>query len=339
MKIKTLKYFFLTFMIILNIDSFAQIGINECRYMPSDYYDSLSKYIFDDESVKELLKNPNMVYTIRVSKDAYVSYIENKPEFTFEQFKNLNDLGIYDFTSKDSAIVNKIISEVPRLTCLTIPFYYKLPVMDSLRCLEIFVSSGKVFESSNNTFPELKLLKVHFLDSTATLSDNFFNDFKNVKNVILEGDSNQPLPLSIGNLKQLDYLDINIPNLSELPNEIGMLKQIKVLVIEDWNVSKLPDSFSNLKTLERFYIYSFGPCFQQFPFTLQSMNNLSELIILLDKSDFKNLPENVKGMTGLKQLVVRDNCSRDYKKIKKRNNRILKKMKYYLPNTKIALFK
>jgi Leucine-rich repeat (LRR) protein len=61
------------------------------------------------------------------------------------------------------------------------------------------------------------------------------------------------LPPSIGNLTNLEWLDLSDNQLEELPNEIGKLRNLKQLYLDRNNLRTLPDSIVNIKNLEWMY--------------------------------------------------------------------------------------
>jgi len=69
----------------------------------------------------------------------------------------------------------------------------------------------------------------------------------NLKKLVLK-DYNVPTISSIGNLKNIEYLDLTNGNIKSIPNTIGNLKKLKTLILDkNRELSSLPSTICNLK--------------------------------------------------------------------------------------------
>lgn len=81
------------------------------------------------------------------------------------------------------------------------------------------------------------------------LSDNLFKyDF--LEKLYLNQNKLHWLPVEIGSLRNLTFLDLSQNNLSDLPPEIGMLTNLKTLMLVDNNLETLPSEMGHLFQLE-----------------------------------------------------------------------------------------
>ena len=96
--------------------------------------------------------------------------------------------------------------------------------------------------------PHLKTLILTLKDSIQSIHCQFPNNSK-LKNLKIRGNL-KTLTNSLGNLQNLESLDLAYNNLDCLPESIGNLKNLKSLDVKYSNLTKLPDQISQLSNLE-----------------------------------------------------------------------------------------
>ena len=128
--------------------------------------------------------------------------------------------------------------------------------------------------------------------------DITWDELKNTKFLLLNNQL-ETLPDSIGNLKNLEYLDLYNNKLASLPDSIGNLTNLEYLGLYSNKLETLPDSIGNLKNLGRLGL---------------SFNRLAIL------------PDSIGNLTNLKRLALNFNPISDEEKVR---------IKKLLPNTDV----
>lgn len=133
------------------------------------------------------------------------------------------------------------------------------------------------------------------------LPDSFSKMFHNLEELEIQ-DCNELeyLPESICDINSLKYLRIYNnywptgikKGLKQLPNNIGNLNNLEVLDITHSNITELPSSFSQLTRLQVLYIENTP--IKEFPKPLCELKTTSEYLrIRLDATLFQNIPEEI----------------------------------------------
>lgn len=113
------------------------------------------------------------------------------------------------------------------------------------------------------------------------------------------------IPNSIGNLTNLEYLNLVGNNLSGLPASIGSLANLRLLFMESNGLSALPESIGNLTNLR-----SLGLRWNKLsvlPDSIWNLNNLSWLFLTDNNLSF--LPASIGNLTNLTELHLEGNKS------------------------------
>ena len=111
------------------------------------------------------------------------------------------------------------------------------------------------------------------------------------------------LPESIGNLNQLQELNVYENQLSALPDSIGSLNKLEALYAWNNNFKSLPDSICKLAKLQILNVSSNQ--ITELPSCIDTLQNLEELICTDNK--LQSLPESVGNLSKLKILHIYDN--------------------------------
>jgi hypothetical protein len=108
----------------------------------------------------------------------------------------------------------------------------------------------------------------------------------------------QDLPSEIGQLHNLESLQINFNQLSSLPSEIGQLKNLISLGIISNNLVQLPPEIGLLSNLE--YLHVGGNQLNVLPSEIGKLSNLETLILI--KNKLSELPSEINQLRKLQYL-------------------------------------
>ena len=110
------------------------------------------------------------------------------------------------------------------------------------------------------------------------------------------------VPDNIGNLINLEYLDLANNRLTSLPNSIGNLTNLKELIVN--SLTSLPDSIGNLTNLIKVLNLE-GSDLTSLPDSIGNLTNLEKLD--LHSSDLTSLPDSIGNLTNLTELRLSKN--------------------------------
>ncbi len=142
------------------------------------------------------------------------------------------------------------------------------------------------------------------------------------------------LPVSIGNLKSLQILNLRSNKLTTLPESIGNLSSLKKLWIQENNLITLPESIGNLSSLQAIDLMD-----NQLSTLPESIGNLSSLQDLSlrsyenNKNNLTTLPDSITKLTSLERLVLTGN---QLTTLPKSIGNLRSLQKLYLSSNKIA---
>lgn len=178
--------------------------------------------------------------------------------------------------------------------------YYDKDLPKKLKDVTILYISTNSIPSDFNP-PESIIALIITNYTIKNLPASFGKMFHNLEELEIQ-DSNELeyLPESICDINSLKYIRISNQywptgikkGLKQLPTNIGNLKNLEVLDITHSNITELPSSFSQLPKLQLLYILD-API-KEFPKSLCELKTTSEyLSIHLDASLFQNIPEEI----------------------------------------------
>jgi len=151
---------------------------------------------------------------------------------------------------------------------------------------------------------ELKVLKVYSESNESICLNTLPTTIGNLRNLqILDLSHNKlkSLPDYVGNLKNLQTLDLSSNELKTLPDTIGKLKYLLILDVSNNMLTTLPNSIGNIKNLEELYI-SRNHAFSKLP---NSIGNLINLLALeLNCTNILELPETMENLTNIENLAL-----------------------------------
>lgn len=106
------------------------------------------------------------------------------------------------------------------------------------------------------------------------------------------------LPENIGQLQELEYIDLALTSMESLPESIGQLKKLKYLNVSSTNISAVPDSIGGCESLVFLDLHSTD--ITEIPDSVTKLKNLKDLDLGYTKTTA--LPEDIGALTGLVRL-------------------------------------
>lgn len=141
---------------------------------------------------------------------------------------------------------------------------------------------------------------IHFPDTLGELRSlpSQIGDLRNLEQLDVSSTRLTELPPSIGKLKKLKRIDASRCKLTKIPNEISGLKSIEDLDFSDNQISQIPFSIAELKTLKGINLGN-NPL-GGFPPAIERMSHLEHLI--LPSCGIKSFPKSLTEFSDLKVL-------------------------------------
>ena len=115
---------------------------------------------------------------------------------------------------------------------------------------------------------------------------------------ILFDSSFSRLPESIGELRELQSLNLSVTGISELPESIGELRGLRSLNLSDTRISELPESIGELRELQ--YLWLNGTGISELPESIGKLRKLQNLD--LSGTGISELPESIGELRELQEL-------------------------------------
>jgi Leucine-rich repeat (LRR) protein len=154
----------------------------------------------------------------------------------------------------------------------------------------------KVLENNKN------LEQLTIKNRLTFLSDSIGN-LTNLQELDLYENQLTFLPDSIGNLHNLQKLNLQSNQLTFLPDSIGNLRNLQKLNLQSNQLTFLPDGIGNLTNLQQLNI-----TFNQLTFLPDSIGNLRNLQKLnLQSNQLTFLPDNIGNLRNLQRLIINSN--------------------------------
>lgn len=115
-------------------------------------------------------------------------------------------------------------------------------------------------------------------------------------NIIFNTSDVVSIPTKIGNLSNLDTLNVTASKVSNIPVTIGKLQKLKVLKVENQYLSSVPSSIGDLSNLVSFEVYG---TYTQLPSSIGKLKNLKYLYL---SHTVTSLPEEFGDLEALEYL-------------------------------------
>ncbi|MCI8326693.1 MAG: GTP-binding protein [Lachnospiraceae bacterium] len=138
-----------------------------------------------------------------------------------------------------------------------------------------------------------------FVDHFAELPDEI-TKMRDLRSLELRGCNPENILEKIGNLRDLENLNLNQAELSELPEEIGKLSNLRELHLMDTGISSFPKSIANLKSLQ--YLGMNETKIREIPEEIFELEELRSLY--LGRTEISILPEGLKKLKKLEHLAI-----------------------------------
>ena len=169
-------------------------------------------------------------------------------------------------------------------------------------------------EEKKITFEELEskedILNLTSITARNSLPKEVFK-LNRLEYLIIEVEDLTELPKEIGNLTNLEMLVIECPNLNELPKEIGNLTNLDGLIIKCPNLKELPKEIGNLTNLGassrgspfRHHVEIDCHNLNELPKEIGNLTNL--LLLRISSHNLKELPKEIGNLNNLKKLEIK----------------------------------
>jgi len=191
-------------------------NIKKLTFVHRDASDSTKKYNLDASMLKKLNKVTSLTIEHYVLNqkgfDALMKYVPNLTELTFRSCGFEQNVNINS------------LKNLTKLTSLEFDDTY-------FYCLDDYIEFDTEHICRLSSIPK------------------FIYSMTNLKKLNLYGQNNPHVNL-IGNLKNLEYLDLSGTGLKEIPSGVYTLKNLKYLSLRSNHIKKVPNNISNLKKLQ-----------------------------------------------------------------------------------------
>lgn len=137
------------------------------------------------------------------------------------------------------------------------------------------------------------------------------------------------VPTSIGQLQNLEYLDLSFNLIHEIPKEIRNCNQLKKLRVASNSLKELPQSFSHLQNLE--FLDVIMNRFQEIPEVIWSIPKLQEVYFgmnIIDQFSIPNHLMKIIASSKIKLLNLQDNHI---------SQNTINQLKWILPDLKVYI--
>ncbi|XP_071912863.1 putative disease resistance protein RGA3 [Coffea arabica] len=130
---------------------------------------------------------------------------------------------------------------------------------DQIRYLAIDLSSGR---EDREKLLESQSMSLHTLFVNGDLSDDMLMKLKNLYVLFLSTETTQELPVSIGKLIHLRYVNLSKSSISILPDSLCKLYNLQTLALSGSQVKDLPKGMCDLISLRHLHYYNDDEEFQ-----------------------------------------------------------------------------
>ncbi len=169
---------------------------------------------------------------------------------------------------------------------------------------ELSVAKCSVEEIPSEIFHCKKLKRLDLLKAfdLKKLPENI-GELKELEYIDVALTSIENIPESIGNLKNLKYFYGSATSIASIPESIGNCEGLIILDLHSTDIKKIPESVTNLKNLK-----SLDLGYTKVTSLPENIGALSQLVRLdLFRLDLRRLPQSTKNLVKLEYLNVYDN--------------------------------
>jgi len=246
-------------------------------------------------------------------------------EKSFNAISNLANLEELEFEydeieeGADFSSINKLKNLKYLSIICPLPFDFTKPKHDFSSNL-FYLTKLKSFSIINCaiTFSPLKnspswsnLKNLEYLRIDTTDSDyrddvfdyKYLGDIPSLKEVYINGKGYSNITENIGNLKNLEILDLSYNSIDSLPKAIGGLEKLRELNLHSNDLISIPEEIGNLKNLKEFRI-----TFNELTSLPESIGNLYNLERFWASYNYIiNIPESIGNLSKLTYLELNNN--------------------------------
>jgi Leucine-rich repeat (LRR) protein len=270
---------------------------------------NLEELEIDVETIPEWIVQFPKLRKIEIRERAFM---EGKAFEILAKIPSLREVEICFFTDdkRDKYVVPNQICLMKQITQLEIiranTFPPVLDGMDALECLILSKCDIKDFPEGIKNLPKLEQIEITGGGGVETLPPALCM-LPRLKVLKLDTCRYNTLPLEIGCLKGLkELIVINETNekvgLKELPKEIGNLTELELLNIGGNLLTDLPKEISNLKKLEWLSLEKNG--ISKLPMVITSLEKLK--VLILNNNPISELPKELSTLAQLESLEIRN---------------------------------
>lgn len=207
---------------------------------------------------------PKNIGKLTKLKELRIGHIEDLPQ----SFGQLSALEVLKIKNYRGTTLNPVICQLP-----------------NLKYLEFINGKFQFLPKEINQLKNLESLYIEFV-SLKELHPNLFK-LPKLKSLSIQrtsqGDRTLEIPKAIGQLQQLEALNLTFNGIKELPKEIGQLKNLKTLNLGINDIKELPEEIGQLKNLEKLYLgggYTIpGNPISSLPSSFSQLSNLKSIDI------------------------------------------------------------
>jgi len=125
----------------------------------------------------------------------------------------------------------------------------------------------------------------------------------NTKKIDFKCKNLKQIPEEIGNLQQLQKLNLSYNQLTEMPKEIGNLQQLQKLNLSYNQLTEMPKEIGNLQQLRKLYLFH-----NRLPEIPKEIGNLQQLQKLnLSSNQLTEIPKEIRNLQQLQTLYLFNN--------------------------------
>jgi len=269
-----------------NLKNLEHIYIDGCKFYLSDmlqYCKSLKKFEIMDATIYQ--KNLDAIGYLTELEELNLIRVSLIADFTaLKKLKNLTTFNI-SCSGYDITFLSK--------------YFYSLTNLKSFSAssCDIAIPASKDDSYTWSNLKNLEYFNVEYNRNGRIDLKNFGNN-PNLKQFIITIATLPSIPESIGNLKNIEILNLSNNKITSVPESIGNLETLRILNLNDNDLTSLPDKIGNLKNLEEFYF-----TYNDITRLPESFKNLTQLRVLDGHgNDIDIIPTEIKELPKVEYL-------------------------------------
>lgn len=218
----------------------------------------------EEEKVEEaLIDLPSNIGDLTKLEEIVIYFGVNKLPSSVRKLKNLKTLKLYSCNYKE---VPTVISNLKKLKILSfsgndlkvIPNW--IDQLTELKKLDFSMNKLKSVPSTLKNLKKLEVfesLAIYLQDFPIVLTECTSLKKLKLSHIAYKSPFSQNIPIEIGNLVNLEELELTGSLIKNIPSSIENLQKLKILKLDFSDDNSLPKSFSNLSSLEELKMSSY----------------------------------------------------------------------------------